>query len=192
MLVTELELDRSADDRIADPVVFTIGTFDGVHVGHQALLKRGKEEALRLGAKFAILTFRTPPSWLLFPEKKKPLLTSFDERIRKLEAINPDHIFLLDFTKEVAALSVEEFFSKLQKHFRIVKFIFGHDATIGSDQENNRDNILRGAKKEGFEVEFVPPVLFNGHPVSSSLIRRYIEEGRVKEAQELMNNAFTA
>lgn len=189
MPVAELDLDQSLYEPGKIPFVFTIGTFDGVHLGHQALLQRAAEEAKRLHGKFAILTFRTPPAWLLFPEKRKPLLISFDERVRKLFAMHPDSIFVLNFTKEMAALTVEEFFTKLEQQFTIAKFILGHDATIGSDQEKNRENILRCAKKKGFEVEFLPPVLFNGQPVSSTLIRKYMEEGRTEEAQKLMGLA---
>ncbi|CRX39300.1 FAD synthetase family protein [Estrella lausannensis] len=186
MPIAELDLDQSLKEPINTPLVFTIGTFDGVHLGHQALIQRASEEAKRLRGKLAILTFRTPPAWLLFPEKKKPLLISFEERIQKLNSLHPDYIFILEFTEEVATLTVDEFFAKLKRHFRIAKFIFGHDATIGSDQKQNRENILRSAKLKGFEVEFFPPVLFNGQPVSSTLIRGYMEKGHFAEAQKLM------
>lgn len=188
MPAIELDLDKPSKEKKGPSQVLTIGTFDGVHLGHQALLRRSREEAKRLKANLGILTFKTPPSWVLFPERKKPLLISLEERIERLEAMGPDSIFLLEFTKEMAALTVEEFFFRLKKHFTIVKIILGHDATLGSDQEGNRENILKAAKKMGFQVEFLPPVLFKGMPVSSSFIRKCLEQGLKEEASELMGD----
>jgi riboflavin kinase / FMN adenylyltransferase len=165
-------------------MILLVGTFDGVHLGHQSLIRRGKEE----GPELTVLTFNTPPAWHFEPLKKKPMIMTLDERIKWLRHYGVDHILTMDFTDEVASLSAYEFLSDLKKQFPHFKLILGHDAKIGKD--GSRDKIIDAANKLGIGVEFLPPTLVDGEIVSSTLIRKAIEAEDLAKAQKLLGHNF--
>jgi len=164
------------------PKILLIGTFDGVHLGHQALLKRGEEEARRLNADLVVLTFKTPPSWFFAPDSKKPLIMTLEERTEKLKRWGADEIIPIDFTEEIANLTALEFLQQ----FPVRKLILGHDAKIGRD--GTHENIERAAKSLGIEVEFLPPYKMDGEVISSTSIRALLERGDQDKADKFLGN----
>ncbi len=169
-----------ADGRSA---VVTLGTFDGVHRGHQALLKRARERARARGIESAALTFRKPPRnylgtpkpLLLPPEKKLELLGRFVERV-----------VVLDFPR-VREWSPREFVEAVlvrDLHAQVV--VVGENFRFGRDRRGDESTLRTLGKELGFEVEVVESVRVDGEVVSSTAIRRAIRAGEVERAARLL------
>ena len=189
---TDFTLDQEDVPLFYEPVVLTIGTFDGVHTGHQFLLKTGKIESEKRNSNLVVLTFRTPPSWFFSPETKKPLIMTLEERIQWLKYYGADHILVMDFTEDVAKRSALNFLTLLNTKISILKLFLGHDGKIGSDQENNRQQVFVASQKLGFDVEFLPSYLIDGQNVSSSRIRSLLESGEPDAAKRLLGHEINS
>lgn len=169
------------------PIVLSIGTFDGVHLGHQALVHAGKEEAKKTHTEFIVLTFKTPPSWF-FSKEKKELLIPLEKRIELLHNYGADHVLLMDFNGEIASLTVLEFLSLLKEKLPLGKLILGYDSQLGSDRENNREKVLNAAEKLEIGVEFLPPTKVDDEIVSSTLIRKSKEARDLAKVNQLLGH----
>lgn len=138
----------------------TIGFFDGVHLGHQALLKR-----LRQHPHATILTFSNHPQSVFKPPAPPQILT-LQEKMALLKTF-ADEIILLPFTPELAATPYDQLLSQ----FELSHLILGAGSSFGKNREGNESNVRAYAQKQGFIVEYIPKVYFNNEPVSSSRIR---------------------
>jgi riboflavin kinase/FMN adenylyltransferase len=156
----------------------TIGFFDGVHLGHRALL-----EALRKQPHVTILTFSNHPKEIFHPPAP-PLLIPFTEKIALLQKY-ADHLMVLPFTKEFAQTSFEQLLSQ----FNLSHLLLGEGAVFGKNREGNEINVRLFAKREGFTVEYLPKRLFEGNPISSSRIREALERGDQQLANQLLGKA---
>jgi riboflavin kinase/FMN adenylyltransferase len=153
----------------------TIGFFDGVHLGHQALLKK-----LRAHPHTTILTFANHPRTVLSPPAP-PLLLSLPE---KLELLKPfaDELLVVPFTLEMAQTP----FEKLLDSFDLSHLLLGVGAAFGKDRQGNEERTRAYAAKRGFTVEYVPKLLFEGEPVSSSRIRKALSEKKMNLVNQLL------
>lgn len=188
MTSSEFSLDQEDFPLFYEPVVLLLGTFDGVHLGHQALLKAAKEEAINNNSNVVVLTFKTPPAWFFSPDNKMPLIMTLEERIKWLKAYGADHVLFMDFTKDVASLTALEFLTDLNKRVPIIKLFLGHDGRIGSDKGNNREIVLEAAKQLGFNVQYLPSYQVEGETVSSTLIRTLLENEDFEGAKKLLGH----
>lgn len=168
------------------PLVMTIGNFDGVHLGHVALLERVKNVALQQGTDALVVTFSTHPAELLRPEIPLNKLTSEPQKYALIGERGIDYLLILDFSPAFAAQTVEQFFTSLLKKIPISHCILGYDAVLGRGREGHKEEVQRVAKQLGFTVEYLSPVLIEGVPVSSSLIRQLLESGHIAEAEKLL------
>ena len=156
-----------------------IGFFDGVHLGHQAILK-GADSAL---------TFRNHPLTVLAPEKAPRLIMSCEERVATIRACGVEDVEVLDFTPELAALSPEDF---VERHLtspvsrRPTSVRCGENWRFGKGGEGSAE-FLRGM---GIEVTVVPYAEYGGEPVSSSRIRACLERGEIEDANAMMGRRF--
>lgn len=158
----------------------TIGTFDGVHIGHQALLTRLKN----CFSHATVLTFTNHPLEILKPDQAPKLLTSISVKLELLEKYGIDVAITIPFTKELANLTYEAFLDP----FPLAYLVLGADTAFGKNREGNRANILKLAQTRGFKVEYLEKVLFDGEPVSSRRIRTAIANKDFNTAKQLLGH----
>lgn len=173
-----------------DPCVFTFGNFDGVHKGHDKLFRKLKDDAKRFGLKTALMTFSNHPSQVIGSE---PILqiTSDEHKLQCLKKYNLDFILYIPFTKEVASLSPDEFIDKVQRMFFVKMWVAGVDVAFGKNRSGNKELLLQRAQKENFQVDFIEKEMSNSHVISSSLIRKKIQEGKLDVVEKLLGRPFS-
>lgn len=180
------------DINIANPVV-TIGSFDGVHKGHVLVVEGLKKCAQRLGGESVIISFDPHPREVLYPQEKAPgILTTADEKIDILERCGVQHLIILPFTKELAALSYDDFLrTVLVEKLHIRALIVGYDHRFGKNREGCFDTIKNLADQHGFYLE--QEAVFEAHDinVSSTKIRKALEQGEFEQAQEFLGYSYS-
>jgi riboflavin kinase/FMN adenylyltransferase len=172
--------------------VLTIGNFDGVHAGHRQLLRRVLELSREHHLKPAVLTFDPHPTRVVAPERTPRLLTTIEERVALIREQGVEEVVILPFTTEVARLSPEEFVEQIvagQLHARIV--MVGDNFRFGYKQSGDVKTLSELGERFGFQTHIVDAVHRRGRVVSSSEIRRLIEEGNVAMAARLLERPYT-
>lgn len=172
------------------PCAVALGTFDGLHAGHQALIRRAAEEARRRSLACAVYTFDRHPLAVLAPEAAPKPLISQKERRDRLEKLGVDALIERPFTREFAALTPEAFARLLRDGLSPRLCVAGYNYSFGCRGEGNIRTLSALGKALGFEVIEVPAVRVDGEPVSSSRIRALLAAGRREEGERLM--AFPA
>jgi riboflavin kinase/FMN adenylyltransferase len=170
--------------------VVTIGTFDGLHIGHAALIRATLAQARRESRPAAMVTFEPMPREVLFPDAPPERLTSFRERWRLLERSGLDLLVVLRFTPALRAMSGEEFLRMLRDALRFTGIVVGHDFRYGRHGEANVAALQAAGRREGFSVEVVPPVLIDGQRASSTAVRRALGESEFDAAKRLLGRAY--
>ncbi|MFZ5447974.1 MAG: bifunctional riboflavin kinase/FAD synthetase [Thermodesulfobacteriota bacterium] len=171
--------------------VATIGNFDGVHLGHQAILDRVRRRASELGGKAVAITFNPHPVKVLRPEVNLPLLTTQDQKLKLLAAAGLDAVVVLPFSREFAALSARDFVRQyFCERLRAREVVVGHDYCFGRGREGNIDLLKEMGAVHGFTVQVVWAVEVQGAVVSSSLIRAMLRLGKVTEAGRLLGRPY--
>ncbi len=178
-------------EAVAHPIV-TIGTFDGVHLGHQAIFSKMKEEAKRTGGETIVITFFPHPRLVLYQDSVNlKFINTREKKIERLEKIGIDHLIIIPFTKEFARNSSEQFVTDyVVKYVHPAKVIIGYDHHFGKNREGNIRLLERLKQKLGYEVEEVPPFYIDGAPVSSTRIRDLLHDGNVKEANRMLGYEY--
>jgi riboflavin kinase/FMN adenylyltransferase len=171
--------------------VVTIGTYDGIHLGHQALLRRLKEHGAQLGAPTVVLTFEPTPREYLAPEAPPARLTSLRERWRILEGMNLDGLLLLRFGECLRNLSGEAFAGLLAKDLHARTVVVGHDFRFGRNGEATAPVLADVGGRLGFAVDVVPPVMIDGERVSSSGVRDALWRGDFASAGRWLGRPYT-
>jgi riboflavin kinase/FMN adenylyltransferase len=172
--------------RFRAPAV-TLGNFDGVHLGHQTILRAAVADAHGRGDDAVVITFEPHPIAVLRPEAAPPVLTSLPDRLRLLAASDVDVVVLQRFTPAFAARTAEEFVADLiVARLHAQKVVVGHSVSFGRGRGGNADVLTTLGGRHGFTVEVVGPVKVGPHLVSSSGVRRAIGEGDVRLAAELL------
>ncbi|MCK4304850.1 MAG: riboflavin biosynthesis protein RibF [Candidatus Eisenbacteria sp.] len=172
-------------------MVAAIGGFDGVHLGHQALLRRVTQAAAREGALPGVVTFDPLPLQVLTPEDESLLLTLSREKTSLLAEFGIQRILLLQFTRQMAALSAREFLKQVVlRELDPVSLVVGHDFRFGADRQGDVAMLRSAGCDLGFRVEEVAAVCQGGMRISSTSIREQIRQGRVSEATRLLGHAL--
>ncbi|HUI43776.1 MAG TPA: bifunctional riboflavin kinase/FAD synthetase [Terriglobia bacterium] len=170
----------------------TIGNFDGVHLGHQSLLRRVVERARAAGCTAAVLTFDPHPTQVLAPERAPKLLTSPGEKARLIEGAGIDLMWVQAFTPEYSALSPEEFVEEvLVRGLRAKAVVVGPNFRFGHRHAGDVARLAELGRRAGFEVEIVEALQVRGHAVSSSRVRELAAFGRVRLAGRLLGRPFS-
>jgi riboflavin kinase/FMN adenylyltransferase len=177
--------------RAERPTVVTIGKFVIVHTGHAALLERVRDEAKRLDAAAAVVTFDRDPLETLRPEQAPCRLATVEQRLEQFEACGMDVVLLLEFTEDVAALEPEVFVQRTLVHtLRSRKAIVGEDFRFGHRRRGDIPLLQALGAEHGFEVEALRLRERDGAKISSTDVRRLVHDGRVDEAAALMGHPF--
>jgi riboflavin kinase / FMN adenylyltransferase len=179
-------------DRPVPAAAVTIGNFDGVHLGHQALMRRVVERARSSGAVAAVLTFEPHPARVLAPERAPLLLTSPSEKARLIAAAGIDLLFVQRFTRDYSSLSPQEFVEQaLVRGLHAASVVVGPNFRFGHRHAGDIALLAEFGRRSGFEVEVLPAVTVRGHTVSSSRVRELASQGRVHSAGRLLGRPFS-
>jgi riboflavin kinase/FMN adenylyltransferase len=192
MRVTEI----SDTDKLCQNCVLTVGNFDGVHLGHQAILAAAKRVAANEGTELAVMTFVPHPVTILQPERSPGVLTPFELKAQLLEELGVDCLIRLKGNEELLALSADEFVRRfLVEYLRPAAVIEGEDFNFGRDRRGNINGLQQMGADNGFEVCVVPPEMVplgSGETVrvSSTLIRNLLETGAVEDAARALGRRY--
>ena len=171
--------------------VLAIGNFDGIHLGHQAILRATVDRAHALNAVSTALTFDPSPRKVLRPETAPLRLSTNAQRMDWFNVLGLEAAVVLPFTLELARLSPEEFVEQILLHDLHVKAVLvGENFRFGHKQAGDVSVLTELGAKHGFEVVVVPPVVYRGEVVSSTIIRREIASGDVSHAARLLGRPF--
>ncbi len=176
-----------------DYAVVTSGTFDGVHVGHQKILSRLQEIALKNGGETVVITYWPHPRLVLHPEDTSlKLLNTFEEKAARLKTYGIQHLIRIPFTKEFSQLSSEEFITKiLVQTIGTKKLVIGYDHHFGKNREGSFEQLKRNAPQYGFEVEEIPRQDIDHITVSSTKIRKALEEADIDTATHFLGVPYS-
>jgi riboflavin kinase/FMN adenylyltransferase len=171
--------------------VVAVGVFDGVHRGHQRILERAVSIARGQRARCAVVSFDPHPDLVLAPrfEARAPL-TPIAEKRDRLIALGADELEVLPFTRELAALTPEEFVDRAIARHHPVALVVGEDFALGRGSAGNVERLLEIGAARGFDVVPVPLFELEGAPVSSTRIRGLLAAGRVAEAARLLGRRY--
>ena len=171
--------------------VLAIGNFDGVHLGHQAILRATVERALAFKAVATALTFDPSPRKVLRPETAPPRLSSNAQRMEWFNLLGLEAVVVLPFTLDLARLSPVEFVEQiLVRNLHVKAVLVGENFRFGHMQAGDVKLLSELGKTLGFNVEILPPVVYRGEVVSSTIIRREVAEGDVSHAARLLGRPF--
>jgi riboflavin kinase/FMN adenylyltransferase len=173
------------------PKVITIGTFDGVHVGHRKIINRLVASAHNLKLEAAVLTFFPHPRMVLQKEVGIQLINTIEERKEILLNSGIDHLFVYPFTKEFSRMSAQEYIEQiLVKELNAKKVIIGYDHRFGRNRNADIEDLKRYGKKYGFKVEEISKEDVDEVAVSSTKIRVALEEGEIEKANIYLGSEF--
>ena len=173
--------------------VATVGTFDGVHRGHQGVLAEIVQRARTRGLASLIVTFDRHPLEIVNPPAAPRLLTLPDEKRALLAQLGLDRIELLPFTAELARLAPEEFVRQvLRAQYGMRELVLGYDHGFGRGRTGDVELVQRLAREDGFAVDVVDAVRDDGQPISSSLIRTAVAHGDLAAAQRWLGRRYGA
>jgi riboflavin kinase / FMN adenylyltransferase len=171
--------------------VLTIGNFDGVHRGHQTLFQKAREQAEALAGESVVITFHPHPLQVLAPGQGPLFITPHERKLELIALCGIDVAVVVPFDKQFAQMSAREFVKALLVDKIGTKaIIVGEDYRFGYGREGDIDFLQRMGEKYGFRVETVSGVQMDGTVVSSTLIRQFIQEGDLREANRLLGRPY--
>lgn len=172
--------------------IVTIGTFDGVHLGHQQIIKRLVELKKKQGGEIVLFTFDPHPRKVLFPDQSDlKLITTTQEKCELLREFGVDHVLVYPFTKEFAQMQAQDYISNIiAKGLKTKTLVIGYDHRFGSNREGNIETLKQLAPVYGFDVEEISAQEINELNISSTRIRKAIDEGDIKTANEFLGYSF--
>jgi riboflavin kinase/FMN adenylyltransferase len=173
--------------------VVTVGTFDGVHRGHQAVLAEIVRRGRAGGRESLVVTFEPHPLEVVNPDAAPRLLTLPEERARLLRQAGVDRVEVLPFTRELAALSPERFVREvLRARYGMQELVLGYDHGFGRGRSGDVEVVRRIGHTDGFSVDVVDPVRDDGQAISSTLIRTAVAHGDLALAGRWLGRPFSA
>lgn len=177
---------------IKNPAV-TIGTFDGVHMGHQKIIHHLNGIAKEIDGESVIVTFDPHPRLVIYPsDNSLRLLNTMDEKIELLAHFGIGHLLIVPFTTEFANLAAEEYIRDfLVGKIHPKKVVIGYDHRFGKNREGNMQLHEVMANRYGYSLEEIPPQLIDDIAVSSTKIRKALQEGKIGKATELLGYPYS-
>jgi len=189
-----MEVLRSIVDleSLRGPLFLAIGVFDGVHLGHQAVISTATRHAGSADGAPLVVTFDPHPVKVLRPHNAPHLLTATQHKIALIRDLGVEHLLVINFDKKFAATSPEKFVEELLAHSRpLSEICVGHEWSFGKDRRGNL-NLLKGLGAQfDFNVVGIPPVMASGEVVSSTAIRQAVEKGDFPKAAEMLGREYT-
>lgn len=176
---------------IRRPTVLTLGVFDGLHVGHQAIVRAVVERALLVDATPTLITFDPHPRQVLKPETAPPLLQTFQQKMEGLENLGMGQVIVVEFTPELAALSAEEFVRRYIRDGLDAREVYlGKGFAFGHNRRGGIELLRELSGTRGFHADEVAEVRLRRHRISSTMIRRLLKTGRVNLARRMLGRPY--
>jgi riboflavin kinase/FMN adenylyltransferase len=171
--------------------VLTIGSFDGVHLGHKSILDQLKNEAKKINGETIVITFHPHPRKIIQHEETPALLTSIDERINHFETSGIDHLVIVPFDLGFSELNADDYIEKfLVSNFNPKIIVIGFDHRFGKERKGNYQLLNEKGEEFNYKVIEIPEKLLNDSKISSSQIRHCLLEGKVEESEELLGYPY--
>jgi riboflavin kinase/FMN adenylyltransferase len=187
-VITDL---RAVPKALPTPVL-TIGNFDGVHLGHQAIFHTLRRRAREVRGTALVLTFDPHPLKILAPERCPPLLTPTPKKLALMQACQLDLVICLPFTRELANLSPTTFVEDVLLHAIGMREIYvGYDFAFGKGRSGTIALLQELGERHGFAVQIIEPITVQGRVVSSSMIRQWVQQGAVDEAARFLGRLYS-
>ena len=176
--------------RFPRPIV-SLGNFDGVHLGHQAILTKAVSEARALQGTALVLTFHPHPLSVLRPNSPLPLILSLREKLLLFRRLEIHGVILQRFSQTFSQLTAEEFVRRyLVDIIGIEKVIVGHNVSFGHRRSGNAEMLVQLGEKFGFAVDVIGPVVIDGREVSSTAVRTLLGTGNMHEVTRLLGRPY--
>ncbi len=187
-----LVIENTEYFRIEKPTIVTIGTFDGVHLGHQKILQRLSEIKAETGFQTLVLTFEPHPRKVLFPEQRDlRLLTMVDEKLDLLRSFGVDVAVVYPFSRQFSELASDVYIREiLCFQLKTRKLVIGYDHRFGKGRTGDIRVLREAAKEDGFEVEEISARDIDSIAISSTKIRKALEEGKLDLAAEFLGHPY--
>ena len=170
--------------------VVTVGSFDGVHLGHRRIFEHMKNAAERLGGETIVITFDPHPQLVLHPEREFFTINTLEENIELIGAEGIDAMVVLPFTREFSQLSFQDFLIFLVKKIGLHAIVMGPDHNFGKGREGNRETMREICAKNSIEIIIIPELIMEENKVRSSKIRQFIENKQFTEAEKLLGHPW--
>lgn len=182
----------NTDGRIqTEASVVALGMFDGVHLGHQVLLRKARAVADRYGVPLVVQTFAEHPLQLITPDRCPPLLTTAVERARLIAGLGVDIYFAPPFTQAMRTMPPEEFVGRLVRQWHPKAVVVGFNYTFGADGVGTPAWLRTLGQALGFETYVVPAIRHLDQVVSATVIREHLERGDARGARLLLGRCYT-
>ena len=176
---------------IHEQIILALGNFDGVHLGHQEIIRTTVDLAKKKQKKSAVLIFIPHPLTILSPDCSPYLLITVEDRVRMLSEAGIDYVILHPFTKEFAAITPQNFVREiLTAQLNVAGVVVGYDYSFGHRGSGKTDDLLRLGEECGFFVRVIPPVTAGGELIGSSAIRKLLGVGAVEKANQMLGYAY--
>jgi riboflavin kinase/FMN adenylyltransferase len=173
------------------PTVLTLGVFDGLHLGHQLIMRTVVERARAVGAVPTVITFDPHPRAVLHPESAPPLLQTFDQKIEAFGVLGIEQTIVVRFTKEFASIRAEDFLREVVKERLNGQEVYlGKGFAFGHNREGDIELLQKVGSEFGFVAGEVPEVRLHGRRVSSSKIRELLASGQVNFARRMLGRPY--
>ncbi len=187
-----MKIHKNISDFSAKNPVITVGTFDGVHIGHIQIFNKLKEKAHSIDGESVVITFWPHPRMVLGRKNHKiKMINTIDEKIQLIEEQGIDHLIILEFTKAFAKLSSCDFIEQyLCNKFNIKALIVGYDHHFGKDREGNFDVLSACANKNNFSIDKVEAFSLNNENISSTLIRDTLKRGEIEKTNAYLSKKY--
>ena len=189
-----METVRSISElsKLRGPLFLAIGVFDGMHLGHQAVISTSAEHARSVNGTPVVVTFDPHPEKILRPATAPHLLTATQHKIGLIRDLGVGHLLIIAFDKRFAATEPEDFVQQLVKHSKPLREIcVGHEWSFGKNRRGNLGLLKKLGAQFDFEVVGIPPVTMNGELVSSTAIRHAVQTGDLRKAAVMLGREYT-
>ncbi|HZG72175.1 MAG TPA: FAD synthetase family protein [Chondromyces sp.] len=179
------EIKQSAPD-----AAMALGYFDGVHLGHQKVIQTAKEKAKAQNLSLAVLSFFPHPKSVLFSNKEVSYLEPLEQKAEKLERLGVDVFYVVEFTKRLAKVEPDNFLNDYIIGLNAKEIICGFDYTYGAKASGTVDTLAVYAATQQVGLTVVEELTWNGQKISSTLIRKYLTEGKLNELPSLLGTFY--
>jgi riboflavin kinase / FMN adenylyltransferase len=172
--------------------VLTIGTFDGIHLGHRNIIEKVKKNATIYGARNFVVTFNPHPRKILSEANNIKILSTLREKTSALESLGIENLYVIEFTKEFSQLAAEKFFSDyIIKGIGLKEIIIGYDYHFGKGRGGSVETLMEMGKGNNFSVNQIEEIKIDGDTVSSTKIRNALVEGNIELANKYLGGQYS-
>ncbi len=172
--------------------ILTLGTFDGLHLGHKRIIDNVNQKAAQYDGRSFLVTFNPHPRNVVSKDFKLKLLTTLDEKIKILEQLGVQNLLVINFTKKFSQLNSDEFFlNYIVEGIGLREIIIGYDHHFGKGRSGNKETLMEMGKEYNFDVSTVAAIKIDDETVSSTKIRATLNEGDIKRANQFLGRPYS-